>query len=130
MRSATHEIHLAVKAEAISPGVTRRAFAAHFALFSRLDDLLLCLSEVVTNAVLHGEPPIVIAGGIVDAAVRVEVRDGSTTSPVRRTADKFDLTGRGLALLEHMASDWGAEITAAGKTVWFEISPEGGQPIY
>jgi anti-sigma regulatory factor (Ser/Thr protein kinase) len=100
----------------------RHLFAAHFATFPRLDDLLLCLSEVVTNAVLHGGPPILVTGGIVDQAIRVEVGDGSTVAPVRRPVDQFQPTGRGLHLLDRLTSEWGVEITPAGKTVWFELS--------
>jgi anti-sigma regulatory factor (Ser/Thr protein kinase) len=122
MRSATHAIELGADADTSSPRAMRHLFAAHFATHPRLDDLLLCLSEVVTNAVLHGGPPIVVIGGIVDQAIRVEVSDGSTAAPVRRPTDRFQPTGRGLHLLDELTSQWGVEIMPTGKTVWFEIS--------
>jgi anti-sigma regulatory factor (Ser/Thr protein kinase) len=97
-------------------------FAAEFANHPRLDDLLLCLSEVVTNAVLHAGPPIHVSGDLVDTKVRVEVRDGSKAAPVQRRPAHSSPTGRGLNLLDTLASAWGVEITRSGKTVWFEIS--------
>jgi anti-sigma regulatory factor (Ser/Thr protein kinase) len=122
MRSGSHAIDLGVGPYSSSPRTTRRLFAAHFANHPRLDDLLLCLSEVVTNAVLHAVPPIHVLGNIVDAKVRVEVSDGSKAAPIQRTPTHSSPTGRGLNLLDHLASDWGVEITGSGKTVWFEIA--------
>jgi hypothetical protein len=121
MRSGSHAIQVGVGPDSSSPRNTRRLFAAHFANHPRLDDLLLCLSEVVTNAVLHAIPPIQVLGSVVDAKVRVEVSDGSMAAPVQRTPKNFSPTGRGLMLLDHLASDWGVVITGSGKTVWFEI---------
>lgn len=122
MRSASHAIQLGVGPDSTSPRNTRRLFATHFANHPRLDDLLLCLSEVVTNAVLHAGPPIQVSGGVVDAKIRVEVSDGSKAAPVQRVPEHSSPTGRGLNLLDKLASDWGVEITSSGKTVWFEIS--------
>jgi len=97
-------------------------FATHFANHPRLDDLLLCLSEVVTNAVLHAGPPILVTGGTVDKKVRVEVSDGSTAAPVPRRPGQSSPTGRGLVLLDHLSLAWGVDLTGDGKTVWFEIA--------
>ena len=124
MHSGSHPIQLGVGPDSTSPRNARRQFAAHFADHPRLDDLLLCLSEVVTNAVLHAGPPIQVLGEFVDTKVRVEVSDGSKAVPVQRTPARTSPTGRGLNLLDNLASDWGVEITTSGKTVWFEISGE------
>ena len=126
MRSGSHAIQLGVGPDSTSPRATRRMFASHFADHPRLDDLLLCLSEVVTNAVLHAGPPILVRGGVVDEKVRVEVSDGSKVAPVRRRPGNRAPTGRGLLLLEHLTSAWGVDVTSDGKTVWFEIA--GGLP--
>ena len=125
-RSGSHAIELGVGADSTSPRTTRRMFATHFADHPRLDDLLLCLSEVVTNAVLHAGPPIIVTGGVVDTKVRVEVTDGSKVAPVARRPGHSSPTGRGLMLLDHLTSAWGVEISSDGKTVWFEIA--GGIP--
>jgi anti-sigma regulatory factor (Ser/Thr protein kinase) len=120
--SASHVIELDVEPESGSPRVVRRAFAVHFASRANLDDLLLCLSEVVTNSVLHAGPPIRVVAWIVDDTVRVEVADGSVVGPVRRTSAQFSPTGRGLHLLDQLALNWGVEIRVDGKIVWFEIA--------
>ncbi len=123
MGSGTTTIELGVGPDSLSPRATRHMFAKHFADHPRLDDLLLCLSEVVTNAVLHAGPPIQVKGAVVESKkIRVEVSDGSKASPVKRHPADFSPTGRGLHLLDSLTSDWGVDITSGGKTVWFEIA--------
>jgi anti-sigma regulatory factor (Ser/Thr protein kinase) len=94
------------------------------------DDLTECaelgVSELVTNALLHGEPPISVrVRGTVEHP-RIEVRDSSLEAPVLPTASEMDehdellLTyGRGLTLVARSADAWGAEIEDDGKVVWF-----------
>jgi anti-sigma regulatory factor (Ser/Thr protein kinase) len=122
MRFAKPSLDLAVVAEARSPRAVRRAFADHFSECERLDDLLLCLSEVLTNAVLHASGPIHVVAGISDETIRVEVSDGSVTAPVHRAMKELSPTGRGLHILDRLATAWGYEVEAHGKTVWFEIA--------
>ena len=123
MASGSDTIQLGVGPDSFSPRATRHLFAQHFANHPRLDDLLLCLSEVVTNAVLHAGPPIEVTGGVVDSKrVRVEVSDGSKVSPIHRNPLHSSPTGRGLHLLDRLTTDWGVDITNNGKTVWFEIA--------
>jgi anti-sigma regulatory factor (Ser/Thr protein kinase) len=123
MASGTDTIELGVGPDSLSPRATRHLFAKHFADHPRLDDLLLCLSEVVTNAVLHAGPPIQVKGGVLESKkIRVEVSDGSKASPVQRHPAHSSPTGRGLHLLDSLTSDWGVDITSVGKTVWFEIA--------
>jgi len=86
----------------------------------------LGVSELVTNALLHGEPPIQVrVRGTVEHP-RIEVRDSSLEAPVLPTAAEMDehdellLTyGRGLSLVARSADAWGAEIEDDGKVVWF-----------
>ncbi len=116
----TLELH--VTSESATPRAVRRAFAEHFATVVTLDDLLLCVSEVLTNAVLHaGEPIVVVAGRNADH-IRVEISDGSTAAPVRRSPEHTSPTGRGLHLLDSLTASWGVEVGLQGKTVWFEIA--------
>jgi anti-sigma regulatory factor (Ser/Thr protein kinase) len=83
----------------------------------------LLVSELVANAVLHTGTPIevVIHTGDQGDAVRIEVHDGNPQLPVRKHYSTMSGTGRGLLLVERMASSWGAERTAGGKVVWFEL---------
>lgn len=94
-----------------------------------IEAAVLLTSEVVTNAVLHariGEPRPDIGLTVVanDGVVRVEVRDESPTMPRPGQHDPDALSGRGLLLLDALASDWGADPDGdggSGKLVWFEL---------
>ena len=94
------------------------------------DDLIECaelgVSELVTNALLHGEPPIQVRVRGTAEHPRIEVRDSSLEAPILPTAAEMDehdellLTyGRGLGLVARGADAWGAEIEDDGKVVWF-----------
>ncbi len=85
--------------------------------------VMLCTSELVTNAVLHGQPPIELRVNAKGATVRVEVYDSDSREVRRRrpvTADT--LSGRGLDIVDAVASAWGSDSTATGKVSWFEMT--------
>ena len=88
-----------------------------------VDDAVLLMSEVVTNALLHAGTPIEVSVDCTDARLRVEVADGSPVHPVLREHPTLAGTGRGLWLLDELATDWGIHPEATGKVVWFELSP-------
>ena len=81
----------------------------------------MLVSELVANAVLHTRTPIEVVVGTSGERVRLEVGDGSPQLPVRKHYSSMSGTGRGLLLVERMASDWGAERTPNGKVVWCEF---------
>jgi len=88
-----------------------------------VEDAVLLVSEVVTNSVIHGAPPIVVA---VDCdstdGLQVRVRDGSRNLPKPRAAGMTDEGGRGLGLLDRLSDDWGVETEPGdGKQVWFVL---------
>jgi anti-sigma regulatory factor (Ser/Thr protein kinase) len=86
-----------------------------------VDDAVLMVSELVTNSVLHGGPPVVVAVDCLADALQVRVRDGSRDLPAPRDADQTDENGRGLALVAEMSADWGVDPVADGKHVWFVL---------
>ena len=90
-----------------------------------LDDALLLISELVTNSLLHGGPPIVLAIECDGRGLRVRVRDGASDLPVPRQAGDDDESGRGLSLVDLLTDTWGVEPVVdehgAGKQVWFEL---------
>lgn len=86
-----------------------------------VDTVVLLVSEVVTNAVLHARSDIAVAVDDLGAIARVEVRDSSPVPPRMHRFAVESATGRGLRLLDQLASRWGAEHTGGGKTVWFEV---------
>jgi anti-sigma regulatory factor (Ser/Thr protein kinase) len=86
-------------------------------------DAELLVSELVTNAVMHsGEPHLTLRVDADREAVWVTVGDHSDGLPRRMDAAPTDVTGRGLALVERLASDWGVDVTPWGKEVWFVLA--------
>ncbi len=102
-----------------------RALLLRTPFADRVDDGELAVSELVTNAVLHGRDPIVLRLLRTDHCVRVEVADGSPLSPSFSMLDPSAVTGRGLMLISAASDRWGVEPDAAGKCVWFELLEAG-----
>lgn len=81
--------------------------------------MLLVVSELVTNAVLHAGPGGVdLSVTLTDTAVRIEVVDASPSLPVARPPTDDRTNGRGLLLVDAVAGSWGAELGRDGKRVW------------
>lgn len=60
---------------------------------------------------------------ISDSAARVAVRDLSPKVPVRQVGRLDDVSGRGVVIIEELASAWGVEREGDGsKRVWFEVA--------
>jgi len=81
----------------------------------------LIVSELVTNAVMHAGTTIIVRVTPAGTGARVEVVDGSQVLPGLRVVSVGSGSGRGMSLVAHFASQWGAERTAVGKVVWFVI---------
>jgi PAS domain S-box-containing protein len=77
----------------------------------------LIVSELLTNAIRHAQPPIQVRM-ILDDALSCEVSDGSSTAPHLRRAGGYDEGGRGLLLVASLAERWGSRPTRTGKTIW------------
>lgn len=86
------------------------------------DTVALLVSEVATNALVHGTGDVQVRVITEDSMLRVEVSDDSPTMPTPRTADPMEEGGRGLALVASLASDWGVHRAGVGKVVWFELA--------
>jgi serine phosphatase RsbU (regulator of sigma subunit)/HAMP domain-containing protein/anti-sigma regulatory factor (Ser/Thr protein kinase) len=80
----------------------------------------LAVSELVTNAVRYGEPPIRLRL-IRDASLICEVSDADHTAPHLRRARVFDEGGRGLLLVAPLSRRWGTRPHRAGKTIWCDL---------
>ena len=86
------------------------------------ETVALLVSEVSTNALVHGAGQVRLRVLPMPGALRVEVLDASPALPCKREASLLDEGGRGMALVEALASAWGADTSAdGGKTVWFEV---------
>ncbi|MFE7764862.1 SpoIIE family protein phosphatase [Streptomyces sp. NPDC057438] len=92
-----------------------------------LHDLgVLAASELVANSLQHGTPPMRLRLRRTDRRLIVEVTDGDDHLPRRRRADLADESGRGLAIIGTIASDWGSRRTpGGGKAVWCEFALPG-----
>lgn len=82
---------------------------------------VLCLSEVVTNAVVHAGTPVALNIVLHQERVRVEVADGGAAPPERVEADADAVHGRGIAIVELLSAEWGVDQRDDGKCVWFEL---------
>lgn len=97
------------------------------------DELIECaelgVSELVTNALLHADPPVRVRVRGTRTHPRIEVLDGSAHPPVPPDPPGDDESflatfGRGLSIVASVAVAWGAAIEPQGKVVWFEPAPE------
>ncbi|WP_406403629.1 ATP-binding protein [Streptomyces sp. NBC_00879] len=102
--------------------------ATEWGVADRQDDIRLCVSELATNALLHGVPPgrefcvkLTTDGDL----LRIEVRDSGDGHPEVRSPCVHESTGRGLRLVNELADDYGVVEHTVGKTVWlaFKIPP-------
>jgi anti-sigma regulatory factor (Ser/Thr protein kinase) len=84
----------------------------------------LLTSELVTNAVLHARSAVEVTVRLTDGQLWVGVSDSNTGSPVRKRYGPDAGTGRGLLLVERIASAWGTELSASGKVVWFRLAAD------
>jgi len=92
------------------------------------ETLILLISELVTNAVVHTGCPAVLrmlvppdAPGVDHGTVRVEVADTSGCPPRKRHPGREETGGRGLELVAGLADRWGWQPEGAGKRIWCEI---------
>ena len=90
----------------------------------RSDLAELLVSELVTNALLHARTTITLVVQVSGSGIRVGVADGSRRGPRFRDYTDEATTGRGLTLVEELATAWGTEPSGRGKTIWFELTDE------
>jgi anti-sigma regulatory factor (Ser/Thr protein kinase) len=128
---------LPLRACADSVGVARRYFASiarERALPAALRDAgSLIVSELVTNAVVHGSDPITLRVTPMPRTLRLAVSDGcdrpptprlrSSEHPIAADPESAD-HGRGLAIVDGLADQWGCEpsVQTPGKTIWCHLS--------
>ncbi|MFJ5260449.1 SpoIIE family protein phosphatase [Streptomyces sp. NPDC088387] len=93
-----------------------------------LHDLgVLAASELVANSLQHGTPPMRLRLRRTDRRLIVEVTDGDDHLPRRRRAEPADESGRGIAIVATIATNWGSRRTpGGGKAVWCEFALPAG----
>lgn len=118
------ELRILLKADPGEVSRARRAVASHLHQrgIATYDVAVLLVSELVTNALLHGRPPLELVAAGDDSQLRVEVHDASAGDPPRVRESPVDVPGgRGLRLVDALASRWGWAESGRGKFVWFEL---------
>ncbi|WP_328555154.1 ATP-binding protein [Streptomyces sp. NBC_00358] len=98
-----------------APSADRRAAA---------EDVLLVVSELVTNACLHAEGPDELRISCDNKVLRIEVSDRGAGQPAPRTPHRAGRPGgHGMFIVQRLCLDWGVVRTpgVAGKTVWAEL---------
>ncbi|MEU9338799.1 SpoIIE family protein phosphatase [Streptomyces sp. NPDC048290] len=101
---------------------TRRTLRA-WDVTDACDTVLLVVSELVTNALVHTDGRVRLDLTLLGGRLRVAVADGSPRSPVKPTSIGWEATGgRGLLLVEALSATWGTVPVSGGKQVWSEIT--------
>jgi anti-sigma regulatory factor (Ser/Thr protein kinase) len=90
--------------------------------FGDVTELLTC--ELVSNVVRHAGTPMTLRVTRYPSAIRVEVDDESPHPPVLTNRGPMAEGGRGLVLIDGLATDWGSDARGDGKTVWFVLETE------
>jgi len=85
------------------------------------DTAVLLTNELVTNAVVHGGGRFILTAETSGNFLRVNVVDPSEAQPrpLALTSDREH--GRGVAIVDALATRWGSDLTSRGKIVWFEL---------
>ncbi|MDQ6848573.1 MAG: ATP-binding protein [Actinomycetota bacterium] len=123
----TDDQQLALPRDTRSPAYARAWVAEQTADLPRdvVDNALLVVSELVTNAVRHGRADVVLTLETLAGGIRISVSDASDRMPVAPSASPDpDLPdGRGLLIVAATAADWGVRPNHAGpgKTVWADL---------
>ncbi|MER7134385.1 ATP-binding protein [Streptosporangium saharense] len=97
------------------------------------DDALLLVTELVANAVRHshsGRPGgrVTVSVATHDGTIHIDVTDDGSTDHRPRLRSEVDADsggGRGLWLVQEIASAWGWHEVPAGRVVWFRLAPAG-----
>ncbi|MDQ6649584.1 MAG: SpoIIE family protein phosphatase, partial [Actinomycetota bacterium] len=122
LRRATTEL----PPDTSAPGLARRFLIEQLRAWGVADDVVetaqVCLSEIVTNAVIHSGTSPRVTISLDERRLLVLVQDsGHAGVPRLQHLAADDIGGRGLQLVEALASVWSSERSADGTTVWFEL---------
>jgi anti-sigma regulatory factor (Ser/Thr protein kinase) len=92
-----------------------------------IGDAQLAVSELVSNAVVHGRDPLDVRLTLMRESVHISVHDGNPLPPRVRTPSPGDLSGgRGLRIVAAVSEHWGCTLTRHGKNVWCSLSLAAG----
>jgi anti-sigma regulatory factor (Ser/Thr protein kinase) len=121
----SNEVLLLLPATAAAAAAARRLVTrslGRWHLADRTDDVLIITTELVENVIKHTN-----AGGqlrlcLHQGRLLIEVTDYSTVLPHVREVDSNGFGGRGLRMVQTVATRWGARPSGSGKVVWAELA--------
>jgi anti-sigma regulatory factor (Ser/Thr protein kinase) len=120
-----HQLPPDETAPALARRLLRRTLSESEVAADSVDAALLCASEIVTNVVMHTARPSVLTAEATDDTVTVQVRHVAEAPepPIEHLgpADPMDIAGRGLALVDALATDWGVEHESGQTCWWFQV---------
>jgi anti-sigma regulatory factor (Ser/Thr protein kinase) len=135
-----HRASLDCGRDALAPSRARRFVRAHLATqLERVDpaewanDVALIVTELVTNAARAARSTVILELCIHRHWIEIAVVDDGPGAPTRHSAGPLDTSGRGLSIVDGVASDWGVRMSdttdpsdASGrinstKTVWARL---------
>lgn len=118
-----------LQAEVASAPVARRWLVHQLFGFPEdlVDAAILLTSELVANAVLHAGTPSMVSLHHFSDRIRIGVVDANPTLPAYKEYGTSAVTGRGLTLLDKVATTWGTTALPGGKVVWFELELAGAR---
>jgi anti-sigma regulatory factor (Ser/Thr protein kinase) len=90
-------------------------------LGARRDEVLLLVSELVTNAVVHAKSDLEVVMRHTPQLLRVEVHDRDPRRVAALAWTQDQERGRGVALVEALSDVWGTDDEQIGKVIWFEV---------
>ena len=126
MTSNTHDLSCHTGAPSAARRWTADCLRAHLgdrpAVPNLIEDAVLCVSELVTNAVHAGCTSLRVELSFKDDGVRVGVVDDAPGRPALRSAGASERSGRGLRLVEAVSRRWGVDVVERGKLVWAEFA--------
>jgi serine/threonine-protein kinase RsbW len=122
---ATHEV-ARLEPSGVAPSQARRLVrrtVQDLVPSDVVDTAELLVSELVTNAVVHGSGVIVVAIDCEDRVVSIAVSDDAPARPQLQPERPMALGGRGLRMIESLASAWGVRPRedGPGKQVWVRL---------
>src|SRR5581483_7199722 len=110
-----------------APRLARRFVAdvlRHWGRHELVDDAILVIGELSTNAVVHAESDMTVGISRIGDGVRLVVTDAAGAPPIAQHLVSSDaLGGRGLAMVETIARRCGHFFVAGGKVCWAEVFP-------
>jgi anti-sigma regulatory factor (Ser/Thr protein kinase) len=120
---AVHVVAAAPSAVGLARQFVRDELVAWHVGGDAVEVAVLCVSELVTNAIIHTVAGCELRAMLQEGILTLSVRDCGTEPrvPAETTHDPLAVHGRGLQVVEMVCTRWGSELDADGMTVWCEL---------